>query len=249
MIKISNLINRFSDNLHKLSHAEKHIFYYIDSNLEKAKNLSLTAMAEENNVSTTTIVRMCNKLGLSAFSELKYILRNLDKENNTINNEDFIHNLNTSISESLNNLNIDNIKKLSNLIKKSKKTIIVSAGLSKPMGEYLSKLIKQSNKSSFYIYESHIIDLLDKTADKDDLIIFISNSGETKTLVSIAEKLRYRNFNTSAIINNPDSPLSKLVTIPINTYSKKINLLGYDITPRSTLSLIIDIIFGIYTTL
>lgn len=242
---MSSLINYFSNNLNDLTYAEKHIFYYIESNLEKAKKQSLTKMAEENNVSTTTIIRMCNKLGLSGFSELKYILKNIDDKNTPqINN--YIDVLKNSVDLTLDKLLIQNINGLVTMIEKAKKIIIVSVGLSKPMGEYFAKLLMQANKSSFYIYESHIIDLLDKSLTHDDLIIFISNSGETPTLTSTAEKLSYRNFKTAAIVNSVDSTLSKLVNISINTYAKQSLLYGYDITARSTLIVILDVIFAYY---
>ena len=242
---MSAVVNYFSDKLNDLTFAEKHIFYYIDSNLKKAKEQSLTKMAEENNVSNTTIIRMCSKLGLSGFSELKYILKDIDTPTTpTIDN--YIGVIKNNINLSLDKLSIKNINKLVEMIKESKKIIIVSVGLSKPMGEYFSKLLMQANKSSFYIYESHIIDLLDKSSTHDDLIVFISNSGETHTLTTIAEKLSYRNFKTVAIVNTPDSSLSKLVDISINTYSEKSNLNGYDVTARSTLLIILDIIFAYY---
>lgn len=244
-IKVSSFVNYFSDKLNKLTYAEKHIFYYIDSNLENTSNMTLIKMADVNNVSTTTVIRMCEKLGVSGYSELKYILKNINT--NTlphINN--YIDILKSSVNLSLNKLSIQNINNLVKKINDSKKIIIVSVGLSKPMGEYFSKLLMQANKSSFYIYESHIIDLLDKSSTHDDLIIFISNSGETSTLTKAAEKLSYRNFHTAAIVNTPDSTLSKLVNTSINTYSEKSNLLGYDITPRSTLLIILDIIFAYY---
>jgi len=242
---MSVLVNYFSNKLNGLTFAEKHIFYYIDSNLEKAKKESLTRMAQENNVSTTTIVRMCCKLGLSGYSELKYILKNIDiPSNQSIDN--YIGVIKNNINLSLDNLPMDNINTLVEMIKESKKIIIVSVGLSKPMGEYFSKLLMQANKSSFYIYESHIIDLLDKSSTHDDLIVFISNSGETHTLTTIAEKLSYRNFKTVAIVNTPDSSLSKLVDVSINTYSEKSNLNGYDVTARSTLLIVLDIIFAYY---
>lgn len=242
---MSVLVNYFSDKINDLTYAEKHIFYYIDSNLEKAKKESLTRMAQENNVSNTTIVRMCSKLGLSGFSELKYILKNIDIPS-TPSIDNYIGVIKNNINLSLDNLPIDNINKLVKMIKESNKIIIVAVGLSKPMGEYFSKLLMQANKSSFYIYESHIIDLLDKSSTHDDLIVFISNSGETHTLTTIAEKLSYRNFKTVAIVNTPDSSLSKLVDISINTYSEKSNLNGYDVTARSTLLIILDIIFAYY---
>lgn len=242
---MSKITTYFTDELSKLTSAEKHIFYYIDSNIEKAKNQSLTSMAEDNNVSTTTIVRMCNKLNLSGFSELKYVLKNLDMSS-TPHIDNYIESLKRNVNLSLDNICMANIDSLVKSINEAKKVIIVSVGLSKPMGEYFSKLLMQANKSSFYIYESHIIDLLDKSSTSDDLIIFISNSGETSTITNIAEKLSYRHFKTAAIVNNPDSKLSTLVDVSINTYSEKSNLLGYDITPRSTLTLILDVVFAYY---
>lgn len=242
---MSTLTNYFSDKINNLTFAEKHIFYFIESDLEKAKKLSLIKMAEENNVSTTTIIRMCTKLGLSGYSELKYILKNINV-NSTPNINNYIGTIKSSINLSLDKLSIDNINKLVDLIYNAKKVITVAVGLSKPMGEYFSKLLMQANKSSLYIYESHIIDLLDKSASPDDLIIFISNSGNTSTLTSVSEKLSYRNFKTAAIVNTPDSPLSKFVTISINTHSEKSTFNDYDITPRSTLLIILDIIFAYY---
>ena len=158
---MSALINYFSDKINNLTYAEKHIFYFINSDLEKAKKLSLTKMAEENNVSTTTIVRMCTNLGLTGFSELKYILKNMNNDL-TPNIDNYIGMIKNSLNISLDKLSIDNINNLADLIHTAKKVIIVSVGLSKPMGEYFSKLLMQTNKSSFYIYESYIIDLLDK---------------------------------------------------------------------------------------
>ena len=242
---MSALINYFSDKINNLTYAEKHIFYFINSDLEKAKKLSLTKVAEENNVSTTTIVRMCTNLGLTGFSELKYILKNMNNDL-TPNIDNYIGMIKNSLNISLDKLSIDNINNLADLIHTAKKVIIVSVGLSKPMGEYFSKLLMQTNKSSFYIYESHIIDLLDKSSSHDDLILFISNSGNTSTLTTVAEKLSYRNFKTAAIVNTPDSKLSKFVDISINTFSEKSTLYDYDITPRSTLLIIIDIIFAYY---
>lgn len=249
MIKISKFINKFSNKLNNLSHAEKHIFYYIDDNICISKNLSLTALATINNVSTTTIVRMCSKLGLSGFSELKHILRSIDDEIHLESKKNKLSNLITNLNENISNLNTDSINKLAKNINNSNRVIIVSVGLSKPLGEYFSKLLMQANKNSFYVYESHMIDLLDKTIDKNDLIIFVSNSGETNTLISACEKFTYKNFNTCALVNSHDSSLSRLVDIPINTFSEKSILSGYDTTPRSTLLVIIDLVFEVYLNL
>lgn len=242
---MSKLLNRFANDLPKLSHAEKHVFYYIESNIEEAKKQSLTEMAEVNNVSTTTIVRMCNKLGLSGFSELKYILKDIE-QNNVSSESSLLDNIKNNINLTLSNLNFETLHSLIRLMISSKKIVVVAVGLSKTIGEYFSKLLMQINKNTLYVYESHIIDLLPGMINWDDLVIFISNSGETKTLLSIAEKLSYRNYKTAAIVNAADSTLSRHVTLSINAHSNKSEYRGYDITPRSTLLLLIDIIFGMF---
>lgn len=246
VIVISALINKFHNKISNLSYSEKHIFYYIDSNLSTAKNQSLTYMAEFNNVSTTTIIRMCSKLGLSGFSELKHVLRSLDENSNYDESSDNVSKVKSGLVETIKNLDMENINKLAKHISFAKRVILISVGLTKPIGEYFAKLLMQSNKNCIYVYESHMIDLLNKNSNKDDLIIFISNSGETKTLIHACEKLSHMNLNISSIVNSPDSTLSRLVDIPINLFSEKINLAGYDITPRSTLMSVVDIIFTSY---
>ncbi|CAM3128251.1 hypothetical protein ABNB59_02100 [Paenibacillus larvae] len=85
-------------------------------------------MAEANNVSTTTIVRMYHKLGL---------------EGNIINRHQ------RDLQRMLNQLNIGDINKIANMMLRADKVIIVAVGLSKMMGEYLSKLLMQVNKQLF----------------------------------------------------------------------------------------------------
>lgn len=240
---------KFSHKLSTLSHAEKHIFYYIDSNIAASKDLSLTALADMNNVSTTTIIRMCSKLGLSGYSELKHILKGLYREEYYQDKEKQVSNIIANLNQNISNLNTANINKLAKSIKHANKIVIVAVGLSKPIGEYFSKLLMQANKNSFYVYESHMIDLLDQTIQSGDLVIFVSNSGETNTLITSCEKFKYKNFNTAAIINSPNSTLSTLVDIPINTCSQKINISGYDTTPRSTILVVIDILFEAYLSI
>ncbi|EGT3616728.1 MurR/RpiR family transcriptional regulator, partial [Clostridium perfringens] len=124
---MNQFISHFSNKINSLSHAEKYVFYYIDEDLERAKNMSLVKLAEANNVSTTTIIRMCSKLGLSGFSELKYILKNLDSSKDMY--ADSIDTLKISTFNTLDNLNIKDLERLSDEIKKCNKVIIVSVGL------------------------------------------------------------------------------------------------------------------------
>lgn len=82
--------------------------------------------------------------------------------------------------------------------------------------------------------------------DRNDLVVFISSSGKTQTFTKIADKLKYRNTETVAITNTVDSLLNKQVTVSLSANVERVKFAGYDLTARSTLLVLIDIIFESY---
>lgn len=242
---MGKVIDKFAQAISGLSHSEKHVIYYIERELEKSKNQSLTEMARENSVSTTTIVRMCHKLGLDGFSELRYILKTIE-EDDLPKSENIISRHVADLQESLSQISLADVQKICQMMVKAEKVIIVAVGLSKMMGEYFSKLLMQVNKPTLYAYESHIIDLLSNISGKNDLVIFISSSGETKTIVNVAEKLLYQNRNIAAITNSVGSTLTGLVPSSLASNVQRVTYKGYDLTSRSSLVAIIDILFEAY---
>jgi RpiR family transcriptional regulator, glv operon transcriptional regulator len=242
---MGKIIDRFSEYIGNLTHAEKHVLYYIEEHLEEAKQQSLTTMAEKNNVSTTTIIRMCHKLGLEGFSELKYILKTIDSQLIPLE-ENTIERYKADMNETLRSLEQKNLEEISEKLLQANRILIVAVGLSKMIGEYFSKLLMQVNKPSSYVYESHIIDLLPNMIQPKDFIVFISSSGETKTIIQTAEKIRFKNVETLAITNNADSTLTRLTRKNLSAHVQRAQFAGYDVSARSTLVVLIDILFEFF---
>lgn len=242
---MGKIIEHFAHAIPSLTHAEKHVLYFIESSLDQAKQLSLTGMAEANNVSTTTIMRMCHKLGLEGFTELKFLLKGIDNallpvEKNPI--ERYKYDIHTTLSS----IQLEEVEKIAEEIVQASRVIIVAVGLSKMMGEYFSKLFMQVNKTTIYVYESHIIDILTNMLEAKDMVIFISSSGETKTITKVAEKVKYKTRQTLAITNAPDSSLANLSEYSLSASVQRVTFAGYDLTARSTLVMLIDLLFEVY---
>ncbi|XHB96223.1 SIS domain-containing protein [Lactococcus garvieae] len=70
----------------------------------------------------------------------------------------------------------------------SNNIFIIGLGLTKPIAEYISKRLYQLDRASTYVSESHMLDLLPNLARRGDLIIFISESGETKVYSIVHKK-------------------------------------------------------------
>ncbi|MYL34599.1 SIS domain-containing protein [Pontibacillus yanchengensis] len=239
------LIDYFAKEIQKLTHAEKHVLYYIESNIEQSKHLSLTKMASLNTVSTTTVVRMCHKLGLEGFAELKYMLRHFEYES-LPQEQDTMNRYENDMHQLFSSLDTEHIDNISSKMIDANRIIIVAVGLSKTLGEYFSKRLMQVNTNSSYVYESHMIDLLPNWVNKTDFVIFVSSSGETDTLIHVADKLNHQDMQSLAITNSPESTLNSLTRFNISAHVQRVTYAGYDLSARSTLMILMDVLFERY---
>ncbi|PZE21153.1 MurR/RpiR family transcriptional regulator [Paenibacillus xerothermodurans] len=242
---MGQVVDRFGSSLNNLSDAEKHVLYYIDNHFEAAKKLNLVQMAEAVNVSTTTVIRTCKKLGLAGFSELSYILRSLDADN-ALDTDNLVMKYIHNLHESLDNIDHTQLERMAHAMLQAKMVVVVSVGLTKGLGEYIGKRLIQIHKQTMYVYESHIIDLLPNLLHDNDVVLFISMSGETQTLVKAAEKLRFTGARLFSVTNAAGSTLSQLTHFNISTRIPTSSYSGYDITSRSPLVLLLDILIETY---
>lgn len=238
-------MTHFANQLPLLSFSEKHVLYAIDADLAYAKGLPLTRLAEEQNVSTTTVVRMCKKLGFSGYSEFKYELKLLHTQESD-ERYHAITRLQADLQNTLNHLERYDVEAICEAMAKANRIVIVAVGLSKMFGEYFSKLLMQLNEMSMYMYESHMIDLLASRVSEGDVVIFISSSGQTQTLVKMADKLQHQPVQTIAITNNIDSPLTQYADHSLSSQVARVEYAGYDLTTRSSLVVLIDLLFESY---
>lgn len=71
--RLSSLLSKATE----LTHAEYRILSYLIDNPSQIGKLTIRQLAETNFVSTTTIMRLCQKLGFSGYSELVYYCKQL----------------------------------------------------------------------------------------------------------------------------------------------------------------------------
>ncbi|MGL5042578.1 MAG: MurR/RpiR family transcriptional regulator [Culicoidibacterales bacterium] len=238
---MSNIIRYFSFYLAALSASEKHVLYFIDTlpNIQY-KQLKLQQLAEDAHVSTTTVIRMCHKLQFTGFSEFKFFISKTEREDNRQNT------IQQCARQVVTTKNIQQYQKAADLILRAKRVVVIGVGLSKIAAEYFSKLLLQSGKESSYVYDSHILTLLPGTLTAEDLVIIISASGKTTTILSVAQQLHYSNIATIALTNVLDTPLQHYTNFSFSTGIPRQLYNGFDISPRSLILTILDIIFDTY---
>ncbi|MBC3379462.1 MurR/RpiR family transcriptional regulator [Serratia fonticola] len=217
-----------------LSAKERGVADYIIANKQSLKNMSIQTLAKANDVSTTTILRLCHKLGYQGFSDLKIDLitaSGSSKQDNVlqedINLDDSIETVNgkihliekSSIDETHAMMNSEQLAKANELIRNSNKVVIYGAGSSGLVGKELEyQLIKIKKDVSCHLDYSIQFSIVN-TLDKHDLLIIISHSGENQDGVKLLTLAQQLGVPSIAITKMGQSRISGLADVLLHTIS------------------------------
>ena len=101
-------------------------------------------------------------------------------------------------------------EQLVNKILESKKIFVAGAGRSGFMGKSFVMRMMHMGIDAYVVGET-----VTANFEKDDLLIIGSGSGETKTLISIAEKAKSIGGTVAAVTISPESTIGKLADITV----------------------------------
>ena len=217
-----------------LSPKESVVAQYIMDHSQSLKNMSIQALAKLNHVSTSTILRLCNKLGYRGFSDFKVDLISspLQKHNaeilqDDINLNDTLQDVNrkvqamekSSIDETHSIVNLHALDQAVDLIITSYKIVIFGVGSSGLVGKELEYQLIKIKKDINCHFDAHISRNIVSTLSKNDLIIIISHSGETPECVELLKLAESLKVPSIAITKMGQSQLSLLANIVLHTTS------------------------------
>lgn len=194
-----------------LSKTEKKIADYIALHSEELLNIHIQELADKIDVSVATITRFCKKIGTTSFVEFKILLRDAveqtDETNDAIRTVNRIYD---SVIKSTNSLtNIDDYEKASAWILRANQIHIYGIGSS---GLSAEELKARLSRMGFFVdthTDSHAMIIASSILNSEDIIIAISNSGQTKEIIDAIEMAKRKNIKVISITNYSDTPLAR----------------------------------------
>ncbi len=178
------LTKMYNTNYTKLSKSEKHCFDYMVKIQKKLIIISIQDLAFETNTSTATIRRMIGKLGYTSFKDFKNSLVE-EKEMNILS--DFDYHLIELITQFDTNLISEGAEKIKNC--KGNIHIFAFGATIGTAYDLIIGLKKLGYQSSLVSENDLFIPTLRDLYTEDDLIIYISFSGNSERLVTAASIL------------------------------------------------------------
>jgi RpiR family transcriptional regulator, carbohydrate utilization regulator len=241
-----------------LFEAEKRIADYIINNKEKVVDMKISQLASESGSSEATISRFCKKCHMKGFYHLKISLakemvesnetpvqvyNDIDESNIKQSLQNILANKIEEIKQTVQMIDEKQFKEILDLLKKAKSVQFAAVGNTIPValdGAYKFNQIGIPSVS-YTIWETQIAYVYNLT--EKDVVIAISNSGESKRLIEVVEVAKSKGATTISITNNEYSPLAISSNYHIITATREKLLLDEYYFSRVSASVVIEILY------
>lgn len=194
--KLNYLIKNYDNSYAAVS------LYILEFNGEY-KDLTLKRIARNAYVSTSTVERFVKILGYDKYSDFKYNLV-FEIENNysskkVYNNNEYFHDLHTSLDKTLELIDEGYLKKFSNDLIKCKTICIIGIGSSYLIASDLSYKLERMGINSKAISDPNLIYFNSCLVTEADMIIGITYSGKSKIINDALQKATENNAKSCII--------------------------------------------------
>lgn len=252
-----SVINQICASMDSFFDTEKKIGDYIVRNPKKVVDMTVGELAKECGVSEASVSRFCKRIELKGFHHLKISLaRELvdAKDDGEISRHISVDDMEGSLRGILSNkmeelrqtvamIDREELKKILDVINNADTVLMAAVGNTIPVamdGAYKLNQIGIRAMST-PIWETELgysYNLTDK-----DVVVAISNSGESTGVIQILEAAKSRGAVAISITNNARSSVAELSTYHITTATReKLFLDGYCFS-RVSATMVIEIIY------
>lgn len=215
-----------------LSQKEFIVASWIIEHVDEMKTISIHALAQKVSVSTATILRLCNKLGYKGFSDFKVSLisgenikqiSSVIQEDITLNDsaeeivDKIFHIEKLAIEATYSMLDIHVLNKAIDLIDVSNKILVYGSGSSGLIAKELEYQLIKIKKNIHCNFDFNIQYNILGTLDENDLLIILSNSGETSFCIKLLEYSKKLNVPSIAITRLGHSKVASLADVVLNS--------------------------------
>ena len=244
-----------------LSPSERHIVDYIFSNIQDVSNMGIVELGDKTFTSTTTVKRLCHKLGIDSYTDFRLALSSeiagymrlsiLEGAQSPIERYDTVFDIINKVSDqnaksiidtsSLNSP--DTLSEIIGLMGAAKQIDFYGVGPSNVVAvDAQIKCMRLGIPSTAYGDRVSMI-IKARNSHEGTLAFLISYTGETDDIIEVANQLEVNNVTTVSLTSLRDCRLSEVCTFQLYVQaSESWDRLGGMSSRISTLNLI-DILF------
>lgn len=216
-----NFIQLLQDNYIHLTKSEKKVADYILAIGEKIIYSTMHDIKDKTKVGDATIIRFCQKLGFSGFSELKISIAKEGFPKTLEKKEGFFDELVDDLSDVLKRtrelLNEKELERAVNLITKARHVYCYGVGASGNTAEVLEKMFLRVGVHAHAIRDPHYQAQSSSLLTEKDVIIAFSLSGKTRDTFESVQLAKENKAQVISVTNYLSSPIAQQGDVVLQT--------------------------------
>jgi len=234
MMELVSIINKYYD---KLNENDLYMLQYILEHKMECQDISITQLSKKINMSTSSILRMTQKLGFSGYSEFKFALKkeltnnfNLGKLNN---HKNYIDVFKESINNTFKHFQSTDVKDIIQHINSAQNIYIYGTGWAQKLaGEQLIRIFLSCNRSMVLIKDYNEFKAMMSNYTTGDFIIIISLSGNIQHIIEDLRILKLNDVPTLSITDFNNNQLASLAMYNLYYHTNEVmSVLNGDFFP------------------
>ena len=219
-----------NEMVNTLPPSEKKIARYILNHPQEAISLTAVELGKRSSTSGAAVIRLCKSLDLKGLQDLKLrIAGDLQKTtehgfrdiepNEPIMSiiDKMTNNSIKTIRETAEMLNTEELEKAIDLLRGANTIHFVGVGASNIIAQDAQQKFLRINKNSYAFPDMHLAMTLVATAEKGDVVVAISFSGETSEVARVLELAKEKGISIISITKYGNSIVSKIADIKLYT--------------------------------
>ena len=257
------LLNIIKQNKNKFSTSEDSLVdYFLQLKNDELVNKTLADMANETEISQTTIYNVVKKLGFNGFQDFKIKLASnsisstqperlinyseIDPSDSYIDvAKKTIHFNQQSLENLVNFLDEKTLQRIVRLLEKSQNIYFFGQGGSSVIALDSYHKFLRSKLNCHYVSDYHIqLSICSKLTKKDCVFLF-SHSGDSLETINLAKILQKNNCPIICITGNPVGKILKLSTESVIAFSQEAKYRTESLTSRLLYQTVMDILYTI----
>lgn len=214
--------DRYFNIKEALTKQEREAGEFILKHLDSIDQLTIQELSKQATVSSATVTRLSRKLDYTNFSELKsYIREEREKEQNPQKAlESPVASYYKKMLQSVNTLvHKEALEELVSLVKSARKIVLVGIGSSGLTATEAKLHLSRMGFLVDCISDPHMMKMSATLLTKSDLIICISNSGETQAILETVKIAKGNETTVVSLSNSSHSSLAKASDLNLATAS------------------------------
>lgn len=244
-----DFFEQVNERLPKLNANERKLFSYVLHNIQDLADRSIRQVAQDNYVSTTTVIRFVKKLGFGGYRDFSNAVRiavhNMGKveDSRMLKETEYMDGYLKNIVESLRVLPASNIEKFAASLEACRNIYFYGNGLDRDTAHYAYRIFTALGYSTYFPADPYEVDsMLSHISDGDILFIF-SLTGESKSAIEVVETARLKGRPKIVSITwSGNNTVQNLSDLDFYIFTDRLDYGGYSLTSRISMVAIVDML-------